>query len=210
MCQEECGASYISGTRLRSRTRGGIGNVYRFRTTTLGEVRSRLDPARAIPMPVSGDLSSDKLDICNKKSTRQWKAASKPIRSDRDRQRLFPFSRHFASTDDRYGRHPAHSHQDCEGSAHFDDNLEHPMHAGSQVPRAGMGTLGGVVWKYPAKGAGTGAEPGMLLQTPARSRPRASIKVLHTGLVLPLVERAYHVVFEPKPAGDQALRQDVG
>jgi hypothetical protein len=54
-------------------------------------------------MPVSGDIASDKLDICNKKSTRQWKAASKPMQSDRDRQRLFPFSRHFASTDDRYG-----------------------------------------------------------------------------------------------------------
>jgi hypothetical protein len=61
-------------------------------------------------MPVSGDIASDKLDICNKKSTRQWKAASKPLQSDRDRQRLFPFSRHFASisrhfasTDDRYG-----------------------------------------------------------------------------------------------------------
>jgi len=120
-------------------------------------------------MPVSGDIASDKLDICNKKSTRQWKAASKPMQSDRDRQRLFPFSRHFASTDDRYGRHPAHSHQDCEGSAHFDDNLEHSMCARSQVPKAGMGTLGGVVWKYPAKGAGTGAEPGMFLQTPARS-----------------------------------------
>jgi hypothetical protein len=54
-------------------------------------------------MPVSGDIASDKLDICNKKSTRQWKAASKQMQSDRDRQRLFPFSRHFASTDDRYG-----------------------------------------------------------------------------------------------------------
>jgi hypothetical protein len=41
-------------------------------------------------MPVSGDIASDKLDICNKKSTRQWKAASKPMQSDRDRQTLVP------------------------------------------------------------------------------------------------------------------------
>jgi hypothetical protein len=184
--------------------------VYRFRTTTLGEVRSRLDPARAIPMPVSGDLSSDKLDICNKKSTRQWKAASKPIRSDRDRQRLCSHFRAILPrpTTDMAGTLPIVTK--IAKGAPVSDNLEHPMYARSQVPRAGIGTLGGVVWKYPAKGAGTGAEPGMLLQTLARSRPRSSIKVLHTGLVLPLVERAYHVVFEPKPAGDQALRQDVG
>ena len=137
-------------------------------------------------MPVSGDIASDKLDICNKKSTRQWKAASKPMQSDRDRQRLFPFSRHFASTDDRYGG-TLPIMTNCEGSAHFDGNLEHLMCARSQVPKAGMGTFGGVVWKYPAKGAGTGAEPGMFLQTPARSRPRSSIKVFHTGLLLPLV-----------------------
>jgi hypothetical protein len=108
-------------------------------------------------MPVSGDIASDKLEICNKKSTRLWKEVSKSIHSDR--QRLFPFSRHFASTDDRHSA----------GSAHFDGNLEHPICVCSQVPKAGMGTLGGVVWKYPAKGAGAGAEQGVFLQHPPRS-----------------------------------------
>jgi hypothetical protein len=127
-------------------------------------------------MPVSGDIASDKLDICNKKSTRQWKAASKPMQSDRDRQRLFPFSRHFASTDDRYG-----------GTLPIVTKIAKGAPISTATSNTGMGTFGGVVWKYPAKGAGTGAEPGMFLQTPARSRPRSSIKVFHTGLLLPLV-----------------------
>jgi hypothetical protein len=82
MCQEECGASYISGTRKIANLRRNWQRVpVEDDNAWLSAVLA--NPATAIPMPVSGDMASDKLDILRHEIDNTMEGGE-PIQSDRD------------------------------------------------------------------------------------------------------------------------------